>query len=166
MASSQSMSRYEGANVLTPIVKAVLSRNRARISRWASEKCQKGAGGAHALSECGCMSAAEKLNCKELSIMFAVVELIETGEKGAKKDAGQKDVPGAAACIGCDWLGRDTLLAIGTVVSLLNQDAPVSSGSWSEWLDRESIQRCAVSALKSMTCSCGADCTKSTWKDP
>jgi hypothetical protein len=50
------MSLYGADKLLSPMVNAVLSRNLASISRWASEKCQNDTEEAHVLSEVGCMS--------------------------------------------------------------------------------------------------------------
>lgn len=79
-----------------PIVRAVLCRNLSSISRCASEKCQKETEDADALSEHGCISAADKLSWRESSIMLTMVEFMETSENGVKRNLGGDVVPRTA----------------------------------------------------------------------
>jgi hypothetical protein len=86
MASVHRMSLYAWARLFWPMVKAVRSRNRASISRWASEKCQCGVGRLQLRSECGCISALEM--CSDSSIIIAMVDTIETGFQRFNAGAG------------------------------------------------------------------------------
>jgi hypothetical protein len=123
------MSLYGADKLLSPMVNAVLSRNLASTSRWASEKCQNETEEAHALSEVGCMSADDISS--ELRIVADKSADIEIGENGVRRDSGQNPVPVAGSVFGCgETDGSTTSTQAGA-----SKSTTFSSGPSRTWND-------------------------------
>jgi hypothetical protein len=117
------MSLYGADKLLSPMVNAVLSRNLASISRWASEKCQNDTEEAHALSEVGCRSVDDISS--ELRIVVDKSVDIDTGENGVRRDSGQKSVPVAGSALGSEKLdGSTTSTQAGASKSTIFSSGP------------------------------------------